>query len=92
MAFDMASFVSALISAAAAIIVCIINSRTQHKKLLAELDKKDAIQEYRIKQLEEKVDKHNNLIERTYILERDGSVMREKISNVEKKIESLEAS
>lgn len=33
---------------------------------------------YRLEQLEKKVDKHNNLIERTYRLE-------EKVSNLEKK-------
>lgn len=31
--------------------------------------KNQALVEYRLKKLEEKVDKHNNLIERTYILE-----------------------
>lgn len=31
--------------------------------------KSQTLIEYRLKQLEDKVDKHNNLIERTYILE-----------------------
>lgn len=31
--------------------------------------KSQSLIEYRLKQLEDKVDKHNNLIERTYILE-----------------------
>ena len=31
--------------------------------------KSSALMEYRLKKLEEKVDKHNNLVERTYILE-----------------------
>lgn len=31
--------------------------------------KSAALMEYRLKKLEEKVDKHNNLVERTYILE-----------------------
>ena len=31
--------------------------------------KSAALVEYRLKKLEEKVDKHNNLVERTYILE-----------------------
>ena len=89
MSFDMGTFLSALLSAVAAITVCVINSRAQNKKFMAELDKKDAIQEYRIKELEKKVDKHNNLIERTYILERDESVMNERLTSVEKKLETL---
>ena len=31
--------------------------------------KSAALTEYRLKKIEEKVDKHNNLVERTYILE-----------------------
>ena len=52
------TILAALISAAAAIIVCVITSSAQTattKKLI----------EYRIDQLEKKVDQHNNLIDRT---------------------------
>lgn len=59
---------AALISAAAAIVVGVINSRAQHNKLIAELDKRDELQAYRIEQLERKVDKHNQVIARTYKL------------------------
>lgn len=34
---------------------------------------------YRLEQLEKRVDKHNNLVERTYQLEEDISVLKEKI-------------
>lgn len=45
---------------------------------------------YRIEQLEKKVDKHNNLIERVYKLEQDGAVIEEKISVANHRIEDLE--
>lgn len=35
--------------------------------------------EYRLKQLEEKVNKHNNLIERTYQLEKQVAIIQEEI-------------
>lgn len=34
---------------------------------------------YRLEQLEKRVDKHNNLVERTYQIEEDISVLKEKI-------------
>ena len=64
--------IAALVSAAAAIVVGLINSRAQHNKLIAELDKRDELQAYRIEQLERKVDKHNQVIARTYKLEGQG--------------------
>ena len=38
-----------------------------------------ALIEYRLKQLEEKVNKHNNLIERTYKLEKEVAILQEEI-------------
>lgn len=52
------SIVGAILSA----IVAIYTANKQH-------DKTVALVEYRLKQLENKVDKHNNVIERLYIAE-----------------------
>lgn len=45
---------------------------------------------YRIEQLEKKVDKHNNLIERVFKLEQHGAVIDEKISVANHRIDDLE--
>ena len=45
--------------------------------------KSSALIAYRLEQLEEKVKKHNSVIERTYALEQRVSVDEEKISNLE---------
>lgn len=45
---------------------------------------------YRIKKLEEKVDKHNNVIDRVYQLERQGAVVDEEIKVVNHRIKDLE--
>lgn len=84
------TIIAALISAAAAILVCVINNNANHQKLLSELEKRDALQAYRIEQLEKKVDKHNNVIERTYHLEEAEAVIREQIKVANHRIEDLE--
>ena len=45
---------------------------------------------YRIKQLEEKVDKHNSVIERVYHLETHDAVINEEIGNLNQRINNLE--
>ena len=52
--------------------------------------KSAALMEYRLKQLEEKVDKHNNVIERTYKLEEQTALQDEKISVANHRISDLE--
>lgn len=45
---------------------------------------------YRIKQLENKVNKHNQLIERVYILERHNAVIDTELNSVNCRIKELE--
>ena len=45
---------------------------------------------YRIQKLEEKVDKHNNLIERTFLLEQNEKILEEKIKVANHRIDDLE--
>ena len=45
---------------------------------------------YRLEELEKKVDKHNNLIERTYELERKTDVLEEKQKVANNRIADLE--
>lgn len=86
----METIIGAIISAAAAITVCIINTNSQNRKILFEMDKHNAVQTEQITQLREQVHRHNNLIERTYKLERDVALLnnREKVS--EHRLEDLE--
>ena len=44
---------------------------------------------YRIEQLEKKVDKHNCVIERVYDLEKRDAVIEEEIENTKQKIDDL---
>lgn len=75
--------VTALISGAVTLIVCMVNNHYQQ-------DKTRTLVEYRLSQLEKKVDKHNNLIERTYKLEEGMTLHEEKIKVANHRLDDLE--
>lgn len=52
--------------------------------------KSSALIAYRLEQLEEKVNKHNQVVERTYRLEDNDKLMEEKIKVANHRIEDLE--
>ena len=65
----LATVIGAALSGVVAIIVSVINSKAQHKTFMAKLDKQTELQEYRLKQLEAKVDQHNHLDRRLVAVE-----------------------
>ena len=74
---------TALISGGCAAVAAIVVAVIQHKKT-------DALLEYRLRELEEKVDKHNNLIERTYELEKYSAVQQRELKSVAHRVADLE--
>ena len=60
--------------AVATIVMNIVVSAINNKKSMALI-------EYRLKTLEEKVNVHNNVIDRTYKIERDIAVIKEDLTN-----------
>ena len=76
---DWTTILSSLISGVVAIVVCVINNR-----------KTMALIEYKIEQLTERVEKHNNLIERTYKNETDIKVLQEKVKVENHRVSDLE--
>ena len=79
----METIISACISAGVTLIVCLISNHGQQEKTRA-------LVEYKLEELTKRVDKHNNLVERTYHLEEDMSVTREQIKVANHRIEDLE--
>ena len=75
----METIISAIISAAAAIVVCMINNNKVVNLIV-----------YRLEQLEKKQDKYNNVISRTYELEKQEAVMEEEMKVVNHSIGDLE--
>lgn len=75
----METIISAVISAAAAIIVCMIS----HNKTVSLI-------EYRLQQLEAKQDKYNGIISRTYELEKNEAILEEEMKVANHRIDDLE--
>lgn len=71
---DWTVILGALISGTVSLIVCIITQFAQNKVTRALL-------EYRLTELEKKVDKHNNLVERMYRAEENIAVLTERMDD-----------
>ena len=74
----METIISAAISAASAIIVCMISQN----RLVSLI-------EYRLEQLEKKQDKYNGVIERTYELEKKEEVLEAELEATNKEVQRL---
>lgn len=77
------TIISAVVTGICAMLVAVINSRYQSnvtRRLI----------EYKIDELTKRVDKHNNVIERTYKLEELAAIQEEKIKVANHRIEDLE--
>lgn len=84
------TILASIITGAVAIIVCMINNHFQSIKQAKAHNDNIVLISYRLEQLEQKVDKHNNLVERTYDLERRASVLEEKSKIYNNRLSDLE--
>ena len=84
------TILSAIISAASAVVVCLITQNRQAIKLEAKLEKQTALLDQRLQTLSERVEKHNNVIDRTYKLEELTAVQEEQIKVANHRIDDLE--
>lgn len=73
----METIISAAITAAVTLAVCLITNHAQAEKTRALID-------YRVSELEKKQDKHNNLIERTFKLEGQMTELQHEIVDLKK--------
>jgi len=75
----METIISACISAGVTLIVFLISNKSQQEKTRA-------LMEYKLEELTKKVEKHNSVVERTYILEEKMKVANHRIEDLEKEI------
>lgn len=80
---ELITAVSTLIGAIISGIVALVVSGKQHDKTIA-------LVEYRLNQLETKVDKHNNLVERMYEAEESIKLTEERIKVANHRLDDLE--
>lgn len=76
----METIISACISAGVTLLICMINNHGQQEKTRA-------LMEYKLDELTKRVEKHNSVVERTYILEEKMKVANHRISDLERKAE-----
>ena len=76
----------ALITLAGVIITVAVGNKKNSKEFKANAD----LTIYRIDQLEKKVEKHNQVVERVYILEKKDAVEEEEIKVINHRIADLE--
>lgn len=74
----METILSACISAGVTLLVCLISNHGQQEKTRA-------LMEYKLEELTQKVEKHNSIMERTYILEEKVKVANHRIEDLERK-------
>lgn len=79
----METIISACISAGITLVVCLINSNSQNEKTRA-------LMEYKIDELTARVNKHNNLIERTYHLEEETHLLEHELKVANNRLKDLE--
>lgn len=80
---DYTAIITGSISALVTLIVCLVNNHFQ-------VSKTNALISYRLEQLEKKVDKHNNLVERMYAVEESTALQGEEIKRHKERLEALE--
>ncbi len=78
----MDTIIAACISAGVTLVVCLINNNSQQEKTRALL-------EYKLEELTRRVNKHNNVIERTYKLEKEMDIHKEQIKMLNQRMEEL---
>lgn len=98
----METIIVAVISLVSSLTVCLINNFFNQKSIKAtniehlkelqdQQDKSMTLIEYKISELSKNVEKHNNVIERTYALEKDVDLLKEKITVANHRISDLES-
>jgi len=79
----METIFASLITGGVTLVVCLLTNASAHAKT-------EALLNYRLAELEKKVNKHNNVIERTYELEKRTDLQEEKIRVANHRIDDLE--
>lgn len=79
----METIISTCITAVVTLLICLITNHGQQEKTRALI-------EYRLDELTKRVDKHNNVIDRTYEVEKKLSVQQEQIKVANNRIADLE--
>lgn len=80
----------AIITGVIAIAVCLINNYFQHKAVTKQHNETISIINVKIDALQKTVEKHNQLIDRTYKLEESSALQDAELKNLNRRMEKVE--
>lgn len=81
----------ALITGIIAVVVCLINNYFQAKQTAKANDKNIALIEYKITELSDRVNRHNEVITRTFRLEESTALQEAELKRQNERLKILEA-
>ncbi|MBR3280157.1 MAG: hypothetical protein IKG01_14830 [Lachnospiraceae bacterium] len=84
------AIIPSVLSAAATLLVCLINNHYQRIEVEKKHSETIALVEYRLDAIESKLEKHNQLVERTYELEKKAGIAEAEFKRVNHRLEDLE--
>lgn len=84
------AIITGIITAGTTLVVCLVNNHYQSKATEKKHDEAIHMIDYKLSELTKRVEKHNNVIERTYKLEELTALQDEKIKVANHRIEDLE--
>ena len=79
-----------LITGLVSLLVCIITQSAAGRKTTVTMEQRLDLLEYKFDKLCSLVDKHNNIIEKTFELEKRTDIQEEKIKELDHKVEKIE--
>lgn len=79
------TLIAALLSGGTAIAVCLINNICQQRNVQRQHEKTISLIEYKIDELTKRVDKHNGVVERMFMLEEKQKSSEHRIDDLERK-------
>ena len=80
----------AIITGIVAIVVCIINNWAMMAKQRAQTEKTVALIEYKITELSERVQRHNQIVERTFKLEESTALQDAELKRLNERLKIVE--
>ena len=86
----MQTIIPSLLSAFVTLLVCLINTHYQQIEIAKKHSETIALIEYRLNELTTKVEKHNQIVERTYELEKQAGIAEAELKRVNHRLEELE--
>lgn len=81
---------TAIITGVCTLLVCLINNFFQNKASEKRYNDTIVLMEYKLGELTKAVEKHNGVIERVYLLEKQEAIYEEKIEVINHRLKDLE--